>query len=376
MQIVINSQEEYDNLIRAKKHIGNEVVIQENKNTDFIFVRTDVTVGRNGRARAKENANITMNVTNNGIAAAEGKTKIIGRDNANIIAKGHCKVELYDDSMGNCYDHCNITLKGFAKANADGKCQVHAYDQSFVSATGSTKVYSYQSTTAKGSDISTINAKDNCIVYAKDNCNVKASDNCLIVAQEFANITAADNCLVMSNYDNPNIKLMDKCEHLNLSKIDEKNIMGALRQMAQSKAVVERRLTAIQILKENIPQNKKLAVENKLNAVGLKDQTAINNYISKHIEVGVPSQKNQTQNQNLTFGQQLELAKKTGYVQGVCECVAAVGGEYQMGKKLLSEMNVNRDMAKKFANPETYKVLEQGIFAQKQEQKLEQGVKR
>jgi hypothetical protein len=34
-------------------------------------------------------------------------------------------------------------------------------------------------------------------------------------------------------------------------------------------------------------------------------------------------------------------------------------------------------MAKKFASPETYKTLEKGIFAQKQEHKLEQtqGVK-
>ena len=92
--------------------------------------------------------------------------------------------------------------------------------------------------------------------------------------------------------------------------------------------------------------------------------------------MGGPSQKNQTKNQNLTFERQLELAKKTGCIQGVCECAAAVGGEHQMGKKLLSEMHVTKDMARKFANPETYKTLEKGIFAQKQEQKVEQGVKR
>jgi hypothetical protein len=35
-------------------------------------------------------------------------------------------------------------------------------------------------------------------------------------------------------------------------------------------------------------------------------------------------------------------------------------------------MNVTKDMAKKFANPETYKILEQGIFAPQHEQKQEQ----
>ncbi|GBU28276.1 hypothetical protein R84B8_01834 [Treponema sp. R8-4-B8] len=69
---------------------------------------------------------------------------------------------------------------------------------------------------------------------------------------------------------------------------------------------------------------------------------------------------------------EIEIARKAGYVQGVCECVAAIGEDRALGKKLLTEMNVNRDMAKKFANPETFKTLEQGIFAQKQEQTLEQ----
>jgi hypothetical protein len=43
-----------------------------------------------------------------------------------------------------------------------------------------------------------------------------------------------------------------------------------------------------------------------------------------------------------------------------------------LSKKLLSEMNVTKDMAQKFANPETYKALEQSIFAPKHEQRLEQ----
>jgi len=73
-----------------------------------------------------------------------------------------------------------------------------------------------------------------------------------------------------------------------------------------------------------------------------------------------------------------QTADKIGYIQGVCECVAALGDNYMLGKKLLTEMNVNKEMAKKFANPETFKKLEQGIFAQNQEQKVEQtqGVKR
>ena len=70
------------------------------------------------------------------------------------------------------------------------------------------------------------------------------------------------------------------------------------------------------------------------------------------------------------FMNTVQLAKKAGYVQGVCECVAAIGDDHTLGKKLLSEMNVTKDMAKKFSNPETYKALEQGIFAP--QQKLEQ----
>jgi predicted amidophosphoribosyltransferase len=68
---------------------------------------------------------------------------------------------------------------------------------------------------------------------------------------------------------------------------------------------------------------------------------------------------------------EIEVAKKAGYVQGVCECVAAIGSDYALGKKLLAKMNVNQNLAKKYANPETLKALESGIFAQKQGWKLE-----
>jgi len=80
---------------------------------------------------------------------------------------------------------------------------------------------------------------------------------------------------------------------------------------------------------------------------------------------------------------QLETAQKTGYVQGVCESVLAFNNDENrkimteatmnfLSKKLLSEMNVTKDMAQKFANPETYKALEKCVFTPKQEQKLEQ----
>jgi len=78
------------------------------------------------------------------------------------------------------------------------------------------------------------------------------------------------------------------------------------------------------------------------------------------------------------FERQIEVARKAGYVQGVCECVAAVGQEHNLGKRLMTEMNVTKDMVKKYANPKTCKILEQGIFAPKQERKLTQtqGVRR
>jgi len=79
----------------------------------------------------------------------------------------------------------------------------------------------------------------------------------------------------------------------------------------------------------------------------------------------------------------IENAQKTGYVQGVCESVLAFNTDENrkimseatmsfLSKKLLSEMNVTKDMAQKFANPETYKALEKCLFAPAQEQQLEQ----
>jgi len=95
-------------------------------------------------------------------------------------------------------------------------------------------------------------------------------------------------------------------------------------------------------------------------------------------QVGAVVSSLQISHKTAEMSSEIETARKAGYVQGVCECVAAIGDDHALGKKLLTEMNVTRDMAKKYANPETYKTLEQGIFAQKTEQNLEQtqGIKR
>jgi len=390
MQIFISSQAEYDQAVKTRRHMGNELVIQNSK--DFISVRTDVTVGKNGRCRTDDKSTVTITAKENGIVEAEGKTTVIGHDNANIISKGNCKVTLHDCAFGNAYDHCQITLKGSSKVAADGNCTVHAHDEASVSASGSSKVYTYQKATARGTDVTkitgtgestlignkncSITAKDNCIVYASENCTVQAADNCLVVADSFAKIKSQDNCLIMSK-GKPEVTIIDKCEHLNLDNVTDKNIMGALKQMAQSKAVVERPYVAIQILKDNIPPQRKDAVDRRLNTMGLKDQTAAKNYLYSLIEAE-PAQKNQTSIPERQLANVIANAQKAGYVQGVCECVVVVGDEQNMGKKLLSEMNVTKDMAKKYASPETYKTLEKGIFAQNQDQKLEQtqGLKR
>jgi hypothetical protein len=386
MQILISSQAEYDHVVKTRQHTGNELVIQNNP--DSIIIQTDVTVGKNGRCKTGDKSAVTVTAKENGIVEATGKTTVIGYDHANIFAKGNCKVTLHDFCYGIIDEHCKVTLKNSSKISADGSCTVHAYDETSLSAFGNCRVYTYQKATADGTGMTTlsgknestltglmnctITAKDNCIVYASQNCAVQASDNCLVVANSFAKINSRDNCLVMSN-GKPEITMLDRCEHLNLDNVTDKNIMGALKQMAQSKAVVERPYVAIQILKDNIPPQRKAAVDRRLNTMGLKDQTAAKNYLYSLIEAE-PAVKNQ----NPVIERRLETARKAGYVQGVCECVAVVGNERNMGKKLLNEMNVTKEMAKKFANPETYKTLEKGIFSQKQEQKLEQtqGVKR
>jgi hypothetical protein len=89
-------------------------------------------------------------------------------------------------------------------------------------------------------------------------------------------------------------------------------------------------------------------------------------------QVGAAVSSLQVSPQLNNLSSEIEAAKKAGYVQGVCECVAAIGDDHTLGKKLLTEMNVTKDTAKKYANPETFKTLEQDIFASKSEQKLEQ----
>jgi hypothetical protein len=388
MQIVISTQEEYDRAVKSRLHVGNEIVLQNT--SDTISVHTNVTVGKNGVCKTDDKSNVTITALENGKVTAGGKTTVIGHDDAKITAQGNSKITLHGSASGICSGHCHVTLYGTAMIKADENCTVHAHDAAAVSASGSSKVYTYQEASAKGTDASflsgkdesilignkncTITAKDSCIVFASENCTVQAADNCLVVADSFAKVKSQDNCLIMSKGE-PEVSLSDKCEHLNLDNVTDKNIMGALKQMAQTKAVTERPYVAIQILKDNILPTRKEAVDRRLNTMGLKDQVAAKNYLYNLIEAE-PAVKNTHPSPNIE--KQLETARKAGYVQGVCECVASIGNEQNMGKKLLAEMNVTKDMAKKFATPETYKTLEKGIFALKSEQKQEQtqGIKR
>ena len=388
MRLFIKSQREYENAVIKGLHMRNELVIQNS--VEFIKVSTDVTVGKDGRCITAGDTPITITGRENAMITAEGKSTVIGYDHANIIAKGNCKITLRDSSFAHCFGHCHIELRDKTKLNAAEHCTAYAYDESAVSASGSSKVYAEQKATARGTDVASlsgkgestlsgfkncsITAKDNCVVYAFENCTVKASDNCLVVAGENAKIISRDNCLIMSK-GKADIQAFDTCEHVNLDMVTGKNIMGTLKQMAQSRAAAERPYAAIQILKDNIPQERKEAVNRRLAVMGLKDQSAAKDYLYSLIEARPPLK---TQNAGAGFDRQLEIARKAGFVQGVCECAAATGEERNMGKKLLSEMNVTKPMAKKYANAETYRALEKSVFAQKQEVSFEKtrGIKR
>ena len=89
-------------------------------------------------------------------------------------------------------------------------------------------------------------------------------------------------------------------------------------------------------------------------------------------QVGAVVSSLQISHQSREKSREIETARKAGYVQGVCECVVAIGEDHVLGKKLLTEMNVNKETAKKYVNPETFKMLEKGIFALQSEQKQEQ----
>jgi len=117
-------------------------------------------------------------------------------------------------------------------------------------------------------------------------------------------------------------------------------------------------------------KNKKEAAGAIQTVIAQYGQSPDFSYFRKQVGAAVSSL--QISHKTNEMSREIETARKAGYVQGVCECVAAIGEDYALGKKLLSEMNVTKDMAKKFANPETFKTLEQGIFAQKHKQNLEQ----
>jgi len=130
----------------------------------------------------------------------------------------------------------------------------------------------------------------------------------------------------------------------------------------------------LQVTINDNPDTAKRLVENTVKHFsGEKDFSILD--ISKHLNSQSMELRQEAAIKNPS-DLMLQQVKKAGYVQGVCECVAAIGDDHALGKKLLVEMNVTKDMAKKYANPETYKSLEQGIFAPQQKLDQTRGIKR
>jgi hypothetical protein len=70
-----------------------------------------------------------------------------------------------------------------------------------------------------------------------------------------------------------------------------------------------------------------------------------------------------------------EGENKKGFVQGVCECAnVAKEKDLGLGKNILSKFGVTKAIAKKYAEPETYKETQKDLLAPKPkiEQKIEQ----
>jgi len=115
---------------------------------------------------------------------------------------------------------------------------------------------------------------------------------------------------------------------------------------------------------------KKEATEAIQTVIAKYSRTPEFSYFRKQVGAVVSSLK--VSQQPNKKSREIETVRKAGYIQGVCECVAAIGDNHDLGKKLFTEMKVNKEMAKKYANPETFKTLEKGIFSPQAEQKQEQ----
>jgi hypothetical protein len=162
--------------------------------------------------------------------------------------------------------------------------------------------------------------------------------------------------------DNYKLKLQEE-HNIEKSEADKLGVHGLYRIIKDLYIQNIRQHEAIEYLTEGQTNSAYRTLRNDPEYISdINPEININKYLD--------SQTNSQQQIESILNRQLEIAAKTAYVQGVCECVAVIGDDHVLGKKLLSEMKVTKDMAKKFANPETYKTLEQGIFLQEYKEEM------
>jgi len=166
------------------------------------------------------------------------------------------------------------------------------------------------------------------------------------------------------------IKLKDKPNHLGRMKLESSGIIAIVSKQRYQGDNEQWVLTGF-----DKKENKEAAdtIRKVISRYGYTPE-----FLDLEKQVGAVVSSIRVSQQLNEKSREIETARKSGYVQGVCECVAAIGDDLALGKKLLTEMKVTKDMAKKYANPETFKTLEKGIFAPKTEhiQEQNQDIKR
>ena len=180
-------------------------------------------------------------------------------------------------------------------------------------------------------------------------------------------INSYSSCRWLENFNKDNLDKIDYPQWYDASKIDSiKNIIyeGLKLNKNTDTSKIDK---IINITDYNIKQFEKL-INNKSNK-NIRGFTAQNDKTSDDLPNDFYLQNVIKDYDASKYSNPIELAKHAGLIQGVCESVLALGDNYEMGRKLFSEMKVTKEDAKKYANPETFKKLEEGIFSRANEQK-------
>jgi len=214
-EIIINSQEEFDNIESVKAY-------------ECLFVKASVRLGKvlsvYGKLTLEKSVdcsrgegryvvawgNSSVVARENSSVVARENSSVVARENSSVVARENSSVVAWGNSSVEARENSSVVARENSSVVAWGNSSVVARENSSVVARENSSVVAWGNSSVEARENSSVEARENSSVEARENSSVEAWGNSSVVARGNSSVVARENSSVEA-WGNSVIRLIAEC---------------------------------------------------------------------------------------------------------------------------------------------------------------------